>query len=113
MNIDREIETLIRARYPILYLVSSEEMRVQQLVLDIAECHQYRLAIRRIRKFEAGAGALNTEIIKALSTAEMKDNLSRQGTAVYTMTPDELGNWLRTEIEKWSKVVKAANLKLE
>ena len=56
---------------------------------------------------------LNTEIIKALSTAEMKDNLSRQGTAVYTMTPDELGNWLRTEIEKWSKVVKAANLKLE
>ena len=40
MNIDREIETLIRARYPILYLVSSEEMRVQQLVLDIARRRQ-------------------------------------------------------------------------
>ena len=37
MNIQEEIETLIRARYPILYIVSSEEMRVQKLVLDIAE----------------------------------------------------------------------------
>ena len=56
---------------------------------------------------------LNTEIIKALNTAEMKENLSKQGTAVYTMTPEQLGNWLKTEIDKWSKVVKAANLKLE
>ena len=56
---------------------------------------------------------LNTEIIKALSTAEMKENLGKQGTEVYTMTPEQLGNWLKTEIDKWAKVVKAANLKLE
>ncbi len=29
MNFQTEIETLIRARYPILYIISSEEMRVQ------------------------------------------------------------------------------------
>ena len=29
MNFQTEIETLIRARYPILYVISSEEMRVQ------------------------------------------------------------------------------------
>ncbi|MEO7728275.1 MAG: tripartite tricarboxylate transporter substrate binding protein [Burkholderiales bacterium] len=56
---------------------------------------------------------LNTEIIKALSTAEMKENLGKQGTEVYTMTPEQLSTWLKTEIDKWSKVVKAANLKLE
>jgi hypothetical protein len=28
------------------------------------------------------------------------------------MTPEQLGNWLKTEIDKWAKVVKAANLKL-
>jgi tripartite-type tricarboxylate transporter receptor subunit TctC len=58
-------------------------------------------------------GRLNTEIIKALSTPEMRENLTRQGAEVYTMTSEQLGNWLRTEIAKWAKVVKAANLKLE
>jgi tripartite-type tricarboxylate transporter receptor subunit TctC len=58
-------------------------------------------------------GRLNAEIVKAFSTAEMKDNLTRQGAEVYTMTPEQLGNWLRSEIAKWAKVVKAANLKLE
>ena len=29
------------------------------------------------------------------------------------MTSGQLGNWLKSEIEKWAKVVKAANLKLE
>jgi hypothetical protein len=43
MNIDQEIETLIRARYPILYVVSSEELRVQQLVLDIAQRRQKKV----------------------------------------------------------------------
>jgi ATP-dependent 26S proteasome regulatory subunit len=40
MKIQQEIETLIRARYPILYIVSSEETRVQQCVLDIASARQ-------------------------------------------------------------------------
>src|SRR5512139_376980 len=36
MTIQHEIETLIRARYPILYVVTSEELRVQNLIVDIA-----------------------------------------------------------------------------
>src|SRR4051812_8162680 len=36
MNFQTEVETLIRARYPILYIVTSEEMRVQSVVVDIA-----------------------------------------------------------------------------
>jgi len=43
MNFQTEIETLIRARYPILYLISSEEMRVQQLVADIAKKRQKKM----------------------------------------------------------------------
>jgi hypothetical protein len=37
MNFQTELETLIRARYPILYIISSEEMRVQSLVVEIAK----------------------------------------------------------------------------
>jgi ATP-dependent 26S proteasome regulatory subunit len=40
MNFQTELETLIRARYPILYIISSEEMRVQNLVVDIAKKRQ-------------------------------------------------------------------------
>ena len=37
MTFQTELETLIRARYPILYIISSEEMRVQNLVVEIAK----------------------------------------------------------------------------
>ena len=36
MNFQTEIETLIRARYPILYIITSEEMRVQNVLVEIA-----------------------------------------------------------------------------
>ena len=43
MNFQTEIETLIRARYPILYIISSEEMRVQNLVMEIAKKRQKKV----------------------------------------------------------------------
>lgn len=43
MKLIEEIETLIRARYPLLYIVSSEESRVQQVLLEIADRRQKRL----------------------------------------------------------------------
>jgi SpoVK/Ycf46/Vps4 family AAA+-type ATPase len=43
MNFQTEIETLIRARYPILYVLTSEEMRVQRLIEDIAAKRQKKV----------------------------------------------------------------------
>ena len=43
MNLQTEIETLIRARYPILYIVSSEETRVQNVVMSIAQRRQKKV----------------------------------------------------------------------
>src|SRR6266542_460008 len=43
MTIQDEIETLIRARYPLLYLVTSEEMRVQSMILAIAQKRQKKV----------------------------------------------------------------------
>src|SRR2546426_4186195 len=40
LNFQTELETLIRARYPILYVISSEEMRVQNMVIEIAKKRQ-------------------------------------------------------------------------
>src|SRR5689334_21302629 len=43
MSFQLELETLIRARYPILYVITSEEMRVQNLVVDIARKRQKKV----------------------------------------------------------------------
>src|SRR5664279_4760991 len=43
MNFQTEIEILIRARYPILYVITSEEMRVQKVLLEIAVRRQKKV----------------------------------------------------------------------
>ncbi len=43
MNFQTELETLIRARYPILYVLSSEEIRVQNLIMEIAHKRQKKV----------------------------------------------------------------------
>jgi AAA+ superfamily predicted ATPase len=43
MSFQTEIETLIRARYPILYVISSEEMRVQNVIVEIAQKRQKKV----------------------------------------------------------------------
>jgi adenylate kinase family enzyme len=43
MKFAQEIETLIRARYPILYILSSEETRVQNLLLGVAQKRQKKV----------------------------------------------------------------------
>ena len=43
MNFQQELETLIRARYPILYVVTSEETRVQNLIVPIAAKRQKKV----------------------------------------------------------------------
>src|SRR5712691_3202943 len=43
MNIQQEIETLVRARYPILYILTGEEMRVQNVIVEIAKKRQKKV----------------------------------------------------------------------
>jgi SpoVK/Ycf46/Vps4 family AAA+-type ATPase len=43
MNFQTELETLIRARYPILYIITSEELRVQNSVVEIAKKRQKKV----------------------------------------------------------------------
>ena len=43
MNFQTEIETLIHARYPILYVITNEEMRVQKVLVEIAAKRQKKV----------------------------------------------------------------------
>src|SRR5258706_8322887 len=53
MNFQQELETLIRARYPILYVVTSEETRVQNLIVPIATKRQ-----KKAFEWSCGTGLL-------------------------------------------------------
>jgi tripartite-type tricarboxylate transporter receptor subunit TctC len=56
---------------------------------------------------------LNAEIGRIVTTPEMRDKLGAQGADVRTNTPDEFTTFIRTEMTKWAKVVKDANVKLD
>jgi tripartite-type tricarboxylate transporter receptor subunit TctC len=50
---------------------------------------------------------LNAEIVKAMATKEMKDRFLSLGTDAETSTPEELGRFLKAEVEKIGKIAKA------
>ncbi|HEX2885879.1 tripartite tricarboxylate transporter substrate binding protein [Vineibacter terrae] len=51
---------------------------------------------------------LNGDILKAMALPEVKDVAAKAGFEVVTSSPAELGTFVRAEIEKWAKVVKAS-----
>ena len=56
---------------------------------------------------------LNTEILKILQLPDVKEKLDQQG-AIYTpFTPDEFRNFIKEDVQKWAKVVKASGAKVE
>src|SRR5215467_14193386 len=56
---------------------------------------------------------LNREINAALTDPKMKARLSELGTSVLVTSPAEFAKFIADETEKWAKVIRAANIKLD
>ena len=56
---------------------------------------------------------LNSQLIKTLSSDEMKERFAKQGTEVRAGTPESLGQWLSSEQAKWARVVKESGAKFD
>jgi len=56
---------------------------------------------------------LNAEVAKVLQSPDIKENWAKQGAAPMPMKPDEFDRFLRADIEKWGKLVKATGMKVE
>jgi tripartite-type tricarboxylate transporter receptor subunit TctC len=56
---------------------------------------------------------VNAAVNRALKNPVVLAKLNEQGFAVAGGTPEEFGAWIRTEIPKWSKIIKDANIKVE
>jgi len=53
---------------------------------------------------------LNAEIGKVLAMPEVRKKAEDAGTAVEQMTPAQLGEFTRKELEQWGRVIKSANI---
>ena len=56
---------------------------------------------------------LNAEIMKALETADLKERLSQIGAEPFGSSPEKAATYLHAEIEKYAKVARAINLKID
>ncbi len=56
---------------------------------------------------------LNKEFAAVLAVSETKERLARDGCEVGSNSPEEFGDYLRAERDKWAKVIKSAGIKLE
>jgi tripartite-type tricarboxylate transporter receptor subunit TctC len=56
---------------------------------------------------------LSGAIAKSLQTPEMKERLAGQGAVAVGNTPEQFSAHIKSEIDKWSKVVKASGAKVD
>jgi tripartite-type tricarboxylate transporter receptor subunit TctC len=56
---------------------------------------------------------LNSEIVRASNHPEMKALYTRAGIEPVSSTPDELTKFMKSEIEKWARVIKEAGVTVD
>jgi tripartite-type tricarboxylate transporter receptor subunit TctC len=56
---------------------------------------------------------LSAELIKVIKEPDFRANLVSQGIDPGGMTPAELGAFQKSEVDKWARVIKAGNIKME
>ena len=62
---------------------------------------------------KANIDKLNAEINKILANPEMKEVWAKQGATAINMTPEQFGKHLRADIEKWARIVKLADIRVD
>jgi tripartite-type tricarboxylate transporter receptor subunit TctC len=58
-------------------------------------------------------GKLNREINAGLASPKIKAQLAELGATPITVSPGEFGTFVRSETEKWEKVIKLSGVKVE
>jgi tripartite-type tricarboxylate transporter receptor subunit TctC len=56
---------------------------------------------------------LNAEVQKVLTSADIREKLLAQGGLVQGGTPEQMAEQIRTEVAKWGKVVRTANVRID
>ncbi|MGZ8229165.1 MAG: Bug family tripartite tricarboxylate transporter substrate binding protein [Burkholderiales bacterium] len=57
--------------------------------------------------------AIHASTIKVLQMQDVRDNFARQGLEVVGSSPEHFGNFIKSEITKWTKVVRDSGAKID
>jgi tripartite-type tricarboxylate transporter receptor subunit TctC len=56
---------------------------------------------------------LNTEMVKILTSAEIKERFGKIGVEVIAGTPEHFSGFLKGEVERWARVIKEASIRAD
>jgi tripartite-type tricarboxylate transporter receptor subunit TctC len=56
---------------------------------------------------------LNTEVVKILLSAEIKERFGKMGVEVVAGSPDHFSQFLKSEVARWAKVIQDAGIKAD
>lgn len=56
---------------------------------------------------------LNTEIVKGMKSADVREPLAKLAVEVHATTADAFADHLRNETQKWARVIKEANIRVD
>ncbi|HSQ04449.1 MAG TPA: tripartite tricarboxylate transporter substrate binding protein [Burkholderiales bacterium] len=56
---------------------------------------------------------LHTELVKTLNLEDVKERLASQGGEATSSSPDQFAAFMRAELAKWTRVIKASNIRVE
>ena len=56
---------------------------------------------------------LSSEVVRILKLPDVVERLATAGVEIQTSTPKEWGDFVKSEIAKWAKVVKESGVKVE
>lgn len=56
---------------------------------------------------------LNADLLKVMALPEVREQFIARGDEPFAGTPDDAGKYLQSEIGKWSRVIKQANIKAD
>ena len=54
---------------------------------------------------------LNAEVVKLAATPDFRAQLEKQGFEPFTSSPEQFSAFVKAELDKWGKVIKAAGIK--
>ena len=61
----------------------------------------------------AVVNTLNAETVKAMRLQDLRDRLGSQGAEALTSTPEQFSGYVKDELTKWTRVVKASGMKAD
>ena len=62
---------------------------------------------------EGAIARLHADSLKVLSMEDVKQRLDAAGFEAIGTTPDQFAAYIRSEVEKWTKVVRAAGVRVD